>query len=61
MVCEPNQEATASAKLKVNGQVIELNPFVTSFIAEAVIGMLKPLRGINDVETVELNISRKAK
>jgi len=59
MACEANQEATFGAELIVNGQKIELNPFVTNFISEAVLGMIKPLRGVNNVETVELKISRK--
>ena len=61
MACETNQEPTASVELKVNGEEVELNPFVTNFISETVKGMIKPLRGVNNVETVELKISRKAK
>ena len=61
MVCETNQESTADVKLKVNGQEIELNSFIMGFISETVTGMIKPLRGVDNIETVELKISRKAK
>ncbi len=42
--------------LKVNGKDIDLNPFVQSFIASTVTGMIQPLRGIESVKTLQLNI-----
>ena len=60
VTCEPNQESTADVELKINGDAIELNVFVTNFIAETVAGMLKSLRGVGDVETIDLKISKKA-
>jgi hypothetical protein len=61
MTCEANQEPIADVRLKVNGEQIELNDFVRNFITHTVIGMVKPLRGVGRVETVSLDISRKAK
>jgi hypothetical protein len=60
MPCEPNEEPTAHVELKVNGRDIELNDFVESFISLTVIGMVKSLRGITDIQTVSLKISRRA-
>jgi len=58
MVCEPDQEPTLQTDLTVNGQKIELNDFVQSFIGRAIIGMLASLRGVGDIQTVSLEISR---
>lgn len=58
--CQANQEPTAHVELKVNGEQIELNDFVRNFITHTVIGMVKSLRGIRDIETISLDISRKA-
>ncbi|UCG59414.1 MAG: hypothetical protein JSU70_07855 [Phycisphaerales bacterium] len=60
MPCQPNQEPTAHIELEVNGREIELNDFVQSFISLTVIGMVKSLRGISSVQTVNLKISRRA-
>lgn len=61
VACEANQEPTACVELKVNGEQIELNGFVRNFITHTVIGMVKSLRGVGEVETISLDISRKAK
>ncbi len=55
-----NQEPIARAELKVNGKEIKLNNFVESFISQTVIGMVKSLRGVGDIETVDLRISKKS-
>jgi hypothetical protein len=60
MVCEPEQKAVAGVELKVNGEEIELNSFAQNIISQAVIGMVKSLRGVGEVETINLKISRKA-
>ena len=59
MVCEPNQKPTACIELKVNGKEIELNSFAQSIISQTVIGMVKSLRGVGDVEKISLKVSRK--
>ena len=58
MVCEPDQEPTLQTDLKVNGEKIELNDFVQSFIGRAIIGMLASLRGVGDIQSVSLEISK---
>ena len=60
MACETNQKPTPLAELKVNGKEIELNNFAQNFILHTVIGMVKSLRGIDNVETISLKVSIKA-
>lgn len=59
--CEPEQNATSSVKLKINGKSVKLNGFVQNFIAETLLGMVKPLRGVGSVRTLSLNISKSRK
>jgi hypothetical protein len=61
MACESNQKLTARAELKVNGNKIDLNNFVENFICQTVIGMVKSLRGVGDIEKISLKVSKKAK
>jgi hypothetical protein len=61
MVCETDQESAAHAELKVNGKEIELNNFVENFISHTVIGMVKTLRGIDNIETISLKVTTKTK
>ncbi len=61
MVCRGDKKPTSQAELKVNGKEIELNNFVESFISQTVIGMVKSLRGVGDIETISLRVSRKVK
>ena len=56
-----NQEPIARAELKVNGKEIKLNNFVENFISQTVIGMVKSLRGVGDVEAINLRVSKKPK
>jgi hypothetical protein len=56
--CESNQEMTSRVELKVNGKKIKLNKFVKNFITESLIGMIKSLRGVSEIETISLEISR---
>ncbi len=60
IVQKVNQEPIARAELKVNGKEIKLNNFVESFISQTVIGMVKSLRGVGDIETVDLRFSKKS-
>lgn len=60
IVQKVNQEPIARAELKVNGKEIKLNNFVEGFISQTVIGMVKSLRGVGDIETVDLRISKKS-
>ena len=60
MVCDSNQNPVTNADLTINGKKIELNSFVESFISQAVIGMVKSLRGVDNIETIDLKISKKS-
>ena len=61
MACDANQEFVTDADLTINGEEIELNSFVESFVSQTVMGMVKSLRGVSDIETIDLKISKKAK
>ena len=58
MVCNTDQKSSISAELIVNGHIVDLNNFVQGFISQTLIGMVKSLRGIGDIETIELKISK---
>lgn len=58
MDCKTKYESNFSTELEVNGQKIKLNRFVESFISQAIIGMLKSLRGVNEVEAIDLKINK---
>ena len=60
MMCDSNQESVVNADLTINGKKIELNSFVESFISQTVIGMLKSLRDVDNIETIELKISTRS-
>ncbi len=61
MACNSNQEPIVGTQLWVNGADIELNNFVENFISQTVIGMVTSLRGVGNIETIELKISKKLK
>ena len=61
MNCKSENDSNFIAKLEVNGQKIDLNSFVENFLSEAVIGMLKSLRGVDAIETIDLKISRNTR
>ncbi len=56
MACEKDGKTESHVTLKVNDRDIELNDFVVSMFTETVLGMLRPLRNIGDVQTVKLEI-----
>ncbi|HEW78865.1 MAG TPA: hypothetical protein ENH34_02710 [Phycisphaerales bacterium] len=58
MACEANQKSQAHVELKINGKEIELNSFVQNFVSQTVLGMVKSLRDVNDVETIKLTIEK---
>ncbi len=57
-MCESNRKSAANAELTVNGEKVDLNNFVQGFISQTLIGMVKSLRGVGDIETIELKISK---
>ena len=58
MACDANNNTVANVELMINGNHVELNCFVQNFIAETLMGMVKPLRGVKDAETIELKITK---
>jgi len=60
MTCESEQKPTLEIELLVNGSKVELNNFVQNFIGRAVVGMLTSLRGVSNVESVNLKISKSS-
>ena len=56
---DTNQKSVTNADLAINGKKIELNSFVESFISQTVIGMVKSLRGVDNIEAIDLKISKK--
>lgn len=50
-------EQAAHLELKVNGESIPLNDFAQRFIVGTLCGMLRSLRGIDDIRTVSLTLS----
>ena len=58
MVRDANQKPSANAELAVSGEKVDLNNFVQGFISQTLIGMVKSLRGVGDIETIELKISK---
>jgi hypothetical protein len=59
MACEPEHESVVSVELKINGEEIVLNDFVKGFVSETVTGMVKSLRGVGEVKTISLDISKE--
>ncbi|MEA3225715.1 MAG: hypothetical protein U9Q07_07165 [Planctomycetota bacterium] len=57
MACERDQKPALQAELTVNGQEIERNNFVQD-LGLAVTDMVKSLKGVADVQTVTLSISK---
>ena len=58
MACDANQKSAANAELTINGEKVGLNNFVQGFISQTLIGMVKSLHGVGDIETIELKISK---
>jgi hypothetical protein len=59
MACESNQKSVNNVDLTINGKTIDLNCFVESFISETIIGMVKSLRGVGDIEAIDLKILKR--
>ena len=57
MACESNQKRTVEVELKINGEDIELNNFVENIVSGVVIAMAKSLRGVGDINTIDLKIN----
>ena len=42
-------------KLRVNKISIEMNPFVEEFLTRTTLGMVTPLRGVDDIQSLEIH------
>lgn len=60
MTCDSDRQPEFHVNLKANDSEIELNDFVQSFLGRTVMGMLESLRGVSDVQSVNLMISKPA-
>lgn len=56
MTCEPNQQPKVQVELKINGDEVDLNTFVEGFVAETLFGMVKSLRGVGNIDRIDLTI-----
>ena len=45
-------------QIKVNGKEVFLSEFPTEIIENAIIGMLKSLKGVNEIKSVEIKFER---
>lgn len=54
-------EQTARLELKVNGRNVPLNDFAQRFIIGTLCGMLRCLRGVEDIRTVALTLTSERK
>lgn len=59
MECKSCPKSDFTADLNINGKKVELNPFVQAFISNAVIGMTQSLENVDNVESLELKITKK--
>ncbi len=60
MTCESECPIKDSVELEVNGETVELNPFVQGFITQTLKGMISSLRGVAKPEAISLKITRKS-
>jgi hypothetical protein len=56
MAQKTNRQGTIKTELQVNGTKVELKGFVQRFLGQAVIGMVQSLRGIDEVQTIQVKI-----
>ena len=54
---EQRKNMKYKTELKVNGKKIGLSEFPDEFISNAILGMISSLKGVEDVQTVELSLN----
>ncbi len=59
MSCRDANKFSGSVELRVNEKEVELNGFVQNLIAETVTGIVRSLRGVEDIDTIGLDVSKK--
>lgn len=60
MSCRDANKFSGSVELRVNEKEVELNGFVQDLIAETVTGIVRSLRGVADIDTIRLDVSKKS-
>ena len=60
MTCQGKDDLSDIVKLEINGKEIELNEFVQNMISGTIRGMVKSLRDVDDIETIDLEVSKKS-
>ena len=58
MSCESDVNSEVDVKLSINGDSVKLNGFVQGFVANAVLGMLKSLKDVGQIEKLSLEITK---
>jgi len=56
---EAQMKESYQTKLWVNNKDIDLHPFVEQFVAGAVTGAVRTLKGVDDLRTLELKMVKK--
>ena len=46
------------AKLRVNKITVDMNPFVEEFVARTVVGMVTPLKGVENIKNVDVYMEK---
>ncbi len=59
MSCRDANKFSGSVELRVNEKEVELNGFIQNLIAETVTGIVRSLRGVADIDTIRLDVSKK--
>lgn len=57
MAKKKSAASPASVTLKINGDPVELNPFVRCFVRGTVLGMVRTLRGVKNIRTLSLRLN----
>lgn len=60
MSCRDANKFSGSVELRVNEKEVELNGFIQNLIAETVTGIVRSLRGVEDIDTIRLDVSKKS-
>ncbi len=59
MSCESDVNSEVDVKLSINGDSVKLNGFVQGLVANAVLGMLKSLKEVGEIESLCLEITKR--
>lgn len=54
----PSEVPVADVTLEVNGEEVPLNDFIRQLVANVVLGMVAPLKGVDDPKTVTVRVAK---